>query len=88
MFVDLLSAAAGEADFEVDRVTCFEASCLAFSPIIFNLNRSSGYEEFYKACEKTSFILNDDKDLIKNLVQYISYYSKLIFTVVILYRVT
>ena len=43
----MMSIAAGETDYEVDRVACFEASCLAFSPIIFNLNETSGFFHNY-----------------------------------------
>ena len=64
----MMSIAAGEYDYEVDRVACFEASCLAFSPMIFVLNNISGFTELYKACEKTAKSLDEDQKIIAKLV--------------------
>ena len=59
VFVEMMSIAAGEHDYEVDRVAFFEASCLAFSPIIFELNNDSG---------KTAESLTEDPKIIDKLV--------------------
>ena len=68
VFVEMMSIAAGEYDYEVDRVACFEASCLAFSPMIFELEIESGFTELYSACEKTAKSLNEDPKIIDKLV--------------------
>ena len=68
VFVEMMSIAAGEHDYEVDRVAFFEASCLAFSPIIFELNNDSGFAEVYNACEKTAASLTEDPNIIDKLV--------------------
>ena len=68
VFVEMMSIAAGEYDYEVDRVACFEASCLAFSPMIFELEIESGFTELYSACEKTAKSLSEDPKIIEKLV--------------------
>lgn len=68
VFVEMMSIAAGEHDYEVDRVAFFKASCLAFSPIIFELNNDSGFAEVYNACEKTAASLTEDPNIIDKLV--------------------
>ena len=70
VFVEMMSIAAGETDYEVDRVACFEASCLAFSPIIFNLNETSGFLQLHEACQRTAESLSDDHMLIDKLVMH------------------
>ena len=70
VFVEMMSIAAGENDYEVDRVACFEASCLAFSPIIFDLDKESGFRELYNACEETAKCLEEDSHIIEKLVFY------------------
>lgn len=68
VFVEMMSIAAGENDYEVDRVTCFEASCIAFSQVIFSLNEQSGFRELYDACKHVSEQLGNDKNVITKLV--------------------
>lgn len=68
VFVEMMSIAAGEYDYEVDRVACFEASCLAFSPMIFELKIDSGFTELYNSCEKTAKSLSEDPEIIEKLV--------------------
>ena len=75
VFVEMMSIAAGEYDYEVDRVACFEASCLAFSPMIFELEIESGFTELYSACEKTAESLNEDPKIIDKLVCLIFNFS-------------
>ena len=67
----MLSIAAGENDYEVDRVAFFEASCQAFSPILFDLRQESGFEEFEAACKKTAESLHKDPKMIEKLVMLI-----------------
>ena len=64
----MMSIAAGESDYEVDRVANFEASCHAFSPIIFDLNKDSGFLEFEEACKKTARAVRADPRIIEKLV--------------------
>ena len=68
VFVEMMSIAAGESDYEVDRVAYFEASCQAFSPIIFDLNKDSGFLEFEKACKRTEHAVKSDLTIIDKLV--------------------
>ncbi|XP_065678766.1 E3 ubiquitin-protein ligase rnf213-alpha isoform X3 [Hydra vulgaris] len=67
LFVEIISIAVGENDYEIDRVKCFESCCLAFSHIIFDLNKNSGFKELLQACEKTERIASSDWDIIKKL---------------------
>ena len=64
----MMSIAAGESDYEVDRVANFEASCQAFSPIIFDLNKDSGFKEFEEACKRTANCIKTDPKIIDKLV--------------------
>ena len=68
VFVEMMSIAAGESDYEVDRVANFEASCQAFSPIIFDLNEGSGFKEFEEACKRTAKAIITDPKIIDKLV--------------------
>ena len=72
VFVEMMSIAAGESDFEVDRVAYFEASCQAFSPIIFDLNEDSGFCEFEKACKRTASAITADPKIIEKLVSNVA----------------
>ena len=67
-FVEMMSIAAGESEYEVDRVACFETCCQAFSPIIFDLDKNSGFDEFSKACKSTAEALQKNSRIIENLV--------------------
>ena len=70
VFVEMMSIAAGESDYEVDRVANFEASCQAFSPIIFDLNENSGFKEFEEACKRTANAVFTDSKIIEKLVSF------------------
>ena len=65
-FVDLVTNAAGESDFEHDRILDFEAVCQNFRPIIFNVPKNSNFHTFYEACQETA--IHTTKPLIKKLV--------------------
>uniref|UniRef100_A0A7M5U071 RZ-type domain-containing protein n=1 Tax=Clytia hemisphaerica TaxID=252671 RepID=A0A7M5U071_9CNID len=67
VFVEMMSIAAGESDYEVDRVAYFEASCQAFSAIIFDLDQNSGYEEFEEACKRAAEAVKNDPTIIEKL---------------------
>ena len=66
--MDLMSIAAGESDLEVKRVSCFEASCQAFAPIIFDLNMKSGYSELLESGYKVLDAKKKDSKIIQKLV--------------------
>ena len=66
-FVDLVTNAAGESDFEHDRILDFEAVCQAFRPIIFNVRPESDFEDLYEACNETS--IHTTPDLYNKLVR-------------------
>ena len=73
--MDLMSIAAGEDDMEVKRVSCFEASCQAFAPIIFDLNaESSGFVELLDSCNKVLVAKEKDPDIKQKLVNNYYYY--------------
>nr|XP_047126393.1 E3 ubiquitin-protein ligase RNF213 isoform X3 [Hydra vulgaris] len=67
VFVEIMSIAAGETDYEVDRVKCFEACCLAFGHIIFDLNEESGFKDLLQACEHTQKMISNDSEIFKKL---------------------
>ncbi|XP_065676801.1 E3 ubiquitin-protein ligase rnf213-alpha-like isoform X2 [Hydra vulgaris] len=67
VFVEIMSIAAGETDYEVDRVKCFEACCLAFSHIIFDLNEESGFRDLLEACKRTQKTISNDCEIFKKL---------------------
>ncbi|XP_066922902.1 E3 ubiquitin-protein ligase rnf213-alpha-like [Clytia hemisphaerica] len=67
VFVEMMSIAAGESDYEVDRVANFEACCQAFSPIIFELNNKSGFKEFQRACQRTAEAVRNGDGIIEKL---------------------
>ena len=69
----MMSIAAGESDYEVDRVANFEACCQAFSPIIFELNNKSGFKEFQRACQRTAEAVRNEDGIIEKLVSYFNY---------------
>ena len=64
----MMSISAGETGYEIDRVKFFEATCLAFGPIIFDLQETSGFQEFCQACENTAKNLGADKKIFEKLV--------------------
>lgn len=57
-----------ESAHEVDRVTYFDKCCQAFSPIIFGLNKHSGYEEFMREFKGITTSIKRDTDIIQKLV--------------------
>ncbi|XP_065678667.1 E3 ubiquitin-protein ligase rnf213-alpha isoform X7 [Hydra vulgaris] len=68
VFVEIMSIAAGETDYDVDRVKCFEACCLAFSHIIFDLNKNSSFKDLLQACKLTEKKMSSDSDIITKLI--------------------
>ena len=63
-----MSIAAGETDYEVDRVKCFEASCVALSPFIFELKSNSSFVQLLEACKKTRSLMRTDPEIMKKMV--------------------
>ena len=74
-FVDLVTNAAGESDFEHDRILDFEAVCQAFRPIIFNVRPDADFDDLYKACNETS--IQATPDLFNKLVSQFNGNSRL-----------
>ncbi|XP_047126737.1 E3 ubiquitin-protein ligase rnf213-alpha isoform X2 [Hydra vulgaris] len=68
VFVEIMSTAAGETDYDVDRVKCFEACCLAFNDVIFNLNNKSGFKELLQTCQQIEEKMKNDPNIIKKLI--------------------
>lgn len=78
-FVDLMSIAAGESDLEVKRVACFEASCQAFSPILFDLDAQSGFVSLVIACNKVLTAKVIDPDIKEKLIdtnRFLTWYEE------------
>ena len=63
-----MSIAAGETVYEVDRVKCFEACCLTFSHIIFELSDKSGFKELLQTCQQIEIAMKNDSAIIDKLV--------------------
>jgi len=61
--LDLLSIAAGESDFESDRVYCLHTVCLEFEAIIFKLNAKSGPDELIECCQEIADKTSKEPDL-------------------------
>ncbi|XP_057290514.1 E3 ubiquitin-protein ligase rnf213-alpha-like isoform X3 [Hydractinia symbiolongicarpus] len=79
VFVEMMSIAAGENDLEVDRVACFEASCNAFSEIIFGLGEMSGFTDLYNSCKKTASGLANDGKMIEKMIdtnRYVEWFKQ------------
>ena len=68
VFVDMMSIAAGESDIELAEVACFDASCQAFGPMIFELDQQAGFVELNAICLEVMKSVEKDPNLINKLV--------------------
>lgn len=71
--VDLAMISAGENDLEVDRISNFHTSCLNFAPLIFDLDKSIGFEGLMEACKPVWEAVEKDGKLSVKLVSFITY---------------
>lgn len=72
MFVDLASISAGENDMDVDRVACFHDAVLGYSPMLYELKPSSGFDLFKEVLKKLWKALDNDPNLPTKLVSLLS----------------
>ncbi|CAN2387270.1 negative regulation of non-canonical Wnt signaling pathway [Pristimantis euphronides] len=67
VFVDLASISAGENDMDVDRVACFHDAVLGYSPLLYELNPKSGFDDLMTCLQKLWKALQSDRNLPKKL---------------------
>ena len=72
MFVDLASISAGENDIDVDRVACFHDAVQGYTPLLYNLDTSAGFDEFMQHLKDLWKALDNDHNLPMKLVSLIS----------------
>lgn len=72
VFVDLASISAGENDLDVDRVACFHDAVLGYAPMLYELKPQSGFQAFREMLKKLWKALNNDPNLPKKLVSFLS----------------
>ncbi|XP_065678762.1 E3 ubiquitin-protein ligase rnf213-alpha isoform X2 [Hydra vulgaris] len=68
VFVEIMSIAAGETDYDLDRVKCFEASCLVFNNVIFDLDNNSGFKELLNVCQQIERKMKSDPNILIKLI--------------------
>ena len=61
----MMSYAAGEVETELSYVSYFEASCLTFSNLIFDLKTCSGLTELLEACSSVEKKMKSNDELKK-----------------------
>ena len=66
--IDLAMVAAGEVPMEVDRVSCLSSAVMGFSPLVFDLQPNSDFEELLKACEKVWENVANDRTVLNKWV--------------------
>ncbi|XP_043570814.1 E3 ubiquitin-protein ligase rnf213-alpha-like isoform X1 [Chiloscyllium plagiosum] len=67
VFVDLASISAGENDMEIDRVACFHDAVMGYSPLIYELQQNTDFEELKTAVYKIQKALKSDPKLSQKL---------------------
>lgn len=76
MFVDLASISAGENDIDVDRVACFHDAVQGYSPLLYQLDTSAGFDEFMTHLGELWRALNNDAYLPHKLVSLTSGFTR------------
>ena len=64
-----LISAVGQGDLEVTKVSCLHAAVSGFAPLIYDLEPTAGFREFYQKCEDVWRAYDADSDLPKKLVK-------------------
>ncbi|XP_013361468.1 PREDICTED: E3 ubiquitin-protein ligase RNF213 isoform X2 [Chinchilla lanigera] len=74
VFVDLASISAGENDIDVDRVACFHDAVQGYACLLYDLDRTAGFEvfmshltELWKALDNDENLPNKLRDSARNL---------------------
>ncbi|XP_062382955.1 E3 ubiquitin-protein ligase rnf213-beta [Sardina pilchardus] len=68
VFVDLASISAGENDTEIDRVANFHDAVMGYSPLLYSMQPTSGFEEFMGCTKQLWDTLERDEKLPEKLV--------------------
>ncbi|XP_046887613.1 E3 ubiquitin-protein ligase rnf213-beta isoform X4 [Hypomesus transpacificus] len=63
VFVDLAFISAGENDADIDRVACFHAAVMGFSPLLYSLKSTANFKEFMTCAGQVWETLRRDKTL-------------------------
>ncbi|CAN0131544.1 unnamed protein product [Rangifer tarandus platyrhynchus] len=63
VFVDLASISAGENDIDVDRVACFHDAVQGYTPLLYELDTSAGFDEFMQHLRELWKALDNDHNL-------------------------
>ena len=71
VLVDLAMISGGETDMETAKITCLHTSCLAFSPLIFDLKPNFGFEQLMKACSPVWKAAERNRNIPFMLVSYL-----------------
>lgn len=72
VFVDLASISAGENDIDVDRVACFHDAVQGYSPLLYKLDTSVGFDELMTHLKELWKALENDQHLPSKLVSFVS----------------
>ena len=72
VFVDLAFISAGENDTDIDRVACFHAAVMGFSPLLYSLSFTADFREFMTCAGQVWDTLRRDEKLPDKLVNYSS----------------
>ncbi|XP_021096800.1 E3 ubiquitin-protein ligase RNF213 isoform X2 [Heterocephalus glaber] len=67
VFVDLASISAGENDIDVDRVACFHDAVQGYACLLYDLDRTAGFEVFMKHLTELWKALDNDPNLPRKL---------------------
>lgn len=75
--MDLASISAGENDTEIDRLANFQDAVSGYSPLLYSLHETAGFEEFIGLAQEVWDTLQKDEKLPEKLVIFCLDYSTL-----------
>ncbi|XP_060751752.1 E3 ubiquitin-protein ligase rnf213-beta isoform X2 [Tachysurus vachellii] len=68
VFTDLASISAGENDLEIDRLRNFQDAVIGYSPLLYSLHETAGFEEFLALAQEVWDALQKDEKLTEKLI--------------------
>ncbi|WAR11571.1 R213A-like protein [Mya arenaria] len=68
VFIDLAMMSAGEKPMDIRKVQCLHSAVMGYSPLIFDLRSSDGYEEVLQKCEHVWNYTDTNPNLPQQLV--------------------
>lgn len=68
VFMELASISAGENDTEIDRLTSFQDAVSGYSPLLYSLPETAGFEELIARAQEVWDTLKKDEKLPEKLV--------------------